>query len=263
MERYQVILAYDGTHFQGFQRQGSVRTVQAEVEAALRQIGWQGQTILSAGRTDSGVHASGQVIAFDMEWAHSVEELGRALNANLPMDVAAKAVMPAAPGFHPRFDARARCYHYRLYCQPGRDPLRDRYAWRVWPPLDGALLNQAAGLLPGTHDFAAFGTAPKPGGSTIRAVFAAAWHPLEADGWLFEVQANAFLYRMVRRLVWAQVLVAQGRINLQDLRAGIESAQPQIPGLAAPQGLSLVWVWYPPESQKPEDGLSDIMSASE
>ncbi|NTU75454.1 MAG: tRNA pseudouridine(38-40) synthase TruA [Anaerolineaceae bacterium] len=263
MERYQVILAYDGTHFQGYQRQGSVRTVQAEVETALRQLGWQGQTILCAGRTDTGVHASGQVIAFDLEWSHSTEELGRALNAHLPKDVAAKAVMQAAPGFHPRFDARARCYRYRLYCQPGRDPLRDRYAWRVWPAVDGEQLHRAAALITGTHDYAAFGTAMKPGGSTIRSIFAASWQFEAPDTWVFEIQANAFLYRMVRRLVWVQVIAAQGRISLEELQAGIENAQPQSPGLAASQGLTLVWVRYSPEGQKPEDGMSDTLSASE
>ena len=263
MERYQIILAYDGTHFQGYQRQGSIRTVQAEVETALRRLGWQGQSILSAGRTDTGVHASGQVIAFDLEWKHSTAELGRALNAYLPADVAAKAVMQAAPGFHPRFDARARCYHYRLYCQPQRDPLRDRYAWRVWPEVDGTLLNRAAELLQGTHDFAAFGSPPKPGGSTQRSVFSATWQPQPPDAWLFEVQANAFLYRMVRRMVWVQVLAAQGRISLAEVRDGVENTRPLTPGLADPQGLTLVWVYYPPAGQETGKGLSDTSPASE
>lgn len=261
MERYQVILAYDGTRFCGVQRQGSARTVQVEVEAALHRIGWQACSILIAGRTDSGVHASGQVIAFDLEWKHSIEELKRALNAYLPDDVAVKAVMRAVPGFHPRFDARVRCYHYRLYCQMDRDPLRDRYNWQVWPPVDGKLLNQAAEVIIGTHDYAAFGTPPKRGGSTIRTVFAAEWRPEGPDSWLFEIQANAFLYRMVRRLVWAQVMVGQGRVSLADLRMGVESAQTQMPGLAAPQGLTLMWVWYPPSEQEPEEG-SDTLSAS-
>ncbi|HZW05020.1 MAG TPA: tRNA pseudouridine synthase A, partial [Anaerolineaceae bacterium] len=122
MERYQVILAYDGTEFQGFQRQTGTRTVQSEIETALRRLGWQGRSILSAGRTDTGVHAAGQVIAFDLDWTHSPETLGRAMNAFLPSDVAVKAVRATAPDFHPRFDAVARCYHYRIYCQPARDP---------------------------------------------------------------------------------------------------------------------------------------------
>src|SRR5512140_376552 len=92
IERYKVTLAYDGTHFFGFQRQGETRTVQLEVEAALRRLNWQGRTILSSGRTDSGVHASGQVIAFDLQWLHGTIQLGRALNANLPEDVAVKGI---------------------------------------------------------------------------------------------------------------------------------------------------------------------------
>lgn len=243
MERYQIILAYDGTHFQGFQRQGRQRTVQAEVENALRHLGWQGRAILFAGRTDSGVHASGQVIACDLEWAHSPETLGRALNAHLPDDVAVKAVMLAAPGFHPRFDARARCYHYRLYCQPHRDPLRDRYAWRVWPAPQLDRLAMAAALLVGRHDFAAFGSPTRPGGSTVRHVLAAEWQA-QADEFYFEVWANAFLYRMVRRMTWVQVALAQGLIEPERLSAALHSQAALPAGLAAPQGLTLVKVLY-------------------
>ena len=143
MARYQIILAYDGTDFQGFQRLKGGRSVQGEVEAALRRLNWAGKAILSAGRTDAGVHASGQVIAFDLDWAHSPETLRQALNAYLPEDVAAQAVKLAAPGFHPRYDALARTYHYRIFhhlsvisCASG--------AWRVDHPLDGQLLNAAA-----------------------------------------------------------------------------------------------------------------------
>ena len=128
MARYQVVLAYDGGRYNGFQRQrsGIGRTVQGEVENSLRRIGWDGRTILSAGRTDSGVHAAGQVIAFDLEWKHTLDELQAALNAHLPADIAARSVQPAAGDFHPRYAARMRCYRYRIYCQPVRDPLGER-----------------------------------------------------------------------------------------------------------------------------------------
>src|SRR5262245_429008 len=108
MPRYRSRLEYDGTDFLGFQRQASGRTVQGEVEAALGRIGWTGRTIWGAGRTDAGVHASGQVIAFDMEWPHGEAALGRALNANLPEDVAARDVAACDASFHPRFSARGR-----------------------------------------------------------------------------------------------------------------------------------------------------------
>ena len=246
--RYKVILAYDGTHFFGFQRQGQVRTVQLEVEAALRRLNWQGRAILSSGRTDTGVHAAGQVIAFDLDWTHGPEALGRALNAHLPEDVAVKAVEVADAGFHPRFDATSRCYHYQIQFAPDRDPLRDRYVWRVWPPCEVESLQAAARQLHGAHDFAAFGTPPRPGGSTIRTVFQAEWQVLE-DGLLrFEVIANAFLYHMVRRMVFVQVLVGQKRLSLGVLQEALTTPQSSkmAPGLALPQGLFLKEVRYAP-----------------
>src|SRR3990172_6621761 len=133
MARYKLILAYDGAAFSGMQRQANGRSVQAVVEDSLRPLGWRDKSILVAGRTDAGVHARGQVIAFDMDWARSPESLLNALNAGLPKDVAGQRVNLAADDFHPRHDAKARRYEYRLFCQPQRDPLRERMAWRVWP----------------------------------------------------------------------------------------------------------------------------------
>lgn len=136
MARYQVTLKYDGTAFFGMQRQATTRTVQGEVEKSLKKIGWAGSSILAAGRTDAGVHASGQVIAFDFEWRHTSDDLRNALNATLPEDVAAGRVQTARDDFHPRYDALARTYRYQIFCQPVRDPLKERYAWRVWPQPD-------------------------------------------------------------------------------------------------------------------------------
>jgi len=244
MARYKVILAYDGTHFQGFQRQKSgVRTVQGEVEQALRGLGWEGKSILSAGRTDTGVHASGQVIAFDFVWNHSVQALTRAVNAHLPPDVAALDVRIAPEGFHPRFDAILRTYRYRIYCDETRNPLLDRYAWRLWPAVDLELLQSAATLLVGTHDFAAFGAPPQTGGSTLRTVYAASWKS-NAGELEFEVSANAFLYHMVRRIVFLQVLVGKNQLSLEDLSRAIRQTELLTPGLAPPNGLYLMEMRY-------------------
>lgn len=244
MERYKVTLAYDGTQFFGFQRQGQDRTVQLEIETALRKLNWQGMTIFSAGRTDSGVHAAGQVIAFDLDWNHGVQNLARALNANLPIDISVKAVEVAAPDFHPRFDAESRCYEYQVLFAVERDPLKGRFAWRTWPACDGNILQEAASLLHGTHDFSAFGTPPKPGGSTIRTVLEAGWHEVEENHWQFTVRANAFLYHMVRRMVYLQVQAGRQRVSLADLRMAVEAGASLIPGLAPPQGLVLKEVRY-------------------
>jgi tRNA pseudouridine38-40 synthase len=254
MARYQVILAYDGTDFHGSQRQGGRqkaasqalkdRTVQGIFEEALRKLGWQGRSILSAGRTDSGVHASGQVFAFDLDWRHTPQALQAALNAGLPSDVAVQAARVVRPDFHPRYDALARRYRYRIYCQPARDPLRDRQAWRVWPAVTLEALQAVARLFVGVHDFAAFGTPPHTGGSTLRTVTQADWQQSGVDLY-FEVSANAFLFHMVRRMVFIQVLVAQSRIEGRAVAKSLQQAPPEMfQGLAPPQGLTLEAVLY-------------------
>lgn len=243
MARYQVKIAYDGSEFSGFQRQGETRTVQLEIENSLRSLGWEGQTIFAAGRTDTGVHASGQIVAFDFEWKHSEDALLKAMNANLPRDVAVHAVKVADEGFHPRFEAISRCYHYRIYCQPTRDPMRDRYQWRVWPPVFIQDLQLTALELLGTHDFVAFGSPPKKGGNTIRTIFSADWTNTQEE-FLFQVTANSFLYHMVRKIVFLQVKIAQGIWTVDQFRDGIYNQADQLPGLAIPNGLELVQVQY-------------------
>jgi len=250
MARYQIILAYDGTDFLGSQRQAGARTVQRDLEKALCKIGWQGRSILLAGRTDTGTHASGQVASFDLDWGHGLDDLRRALNANLPNDMAVRSVNLASADFHPRFDATCRCYRYHLFCQDVRDPLRERYAWRVWPSV--ADLMPLAAIWPGTHNFAAFGSPTTPTGSTVRRVMSAEWHHHD-DEWIFDVSAEAFLYRMVRRLVYVQVAVGQGRLSADDLLRALKG-KPDVPssserqtlmaGLAPASGLTLVEVRY-------------------
>ena len=251
MARYKVILAYDGTAFFGSQRQAEARTVQLVLETGLRKLGWQDPSILLAGRTDAGVHASGQVAAFDLEWNHPPDVLLRALNAVLPKDVAVRSVNECADDFHPRFGALNRSYRYEIFCDPTRDPLRERYAWRVWPAPDFDLLQAAASELVGTYDFASFGTATSPNGSTIRDVQQAHWQQL-GERLTFAVTANAFLYRMARRMVFVQVAVGQGKLEAGSISRVLQAAQsqPMFQGLAPSQGLSLVEVSYPSEAAR-------------
>ena len=244
MERYQIILAYDGTEFFGSQRQAkSRRTVQGELEEALRKTGWAESSVLMAGRTDAGVHASGQVAAFDFDWKHSLDALRNALNANLPADMAISQVQIAPAKFHPRFDATARLYRYRLFHQRDRDPLRERYAWRVFPEVEGEILNSLAAMLPGKHNFAAFGSPPRTGGSTERHLMRASWKKQE-DEWIFEVQANAFLYHMVRRLVLTQVVIAQNKVPAEKFARALAEQAEVTSGIAPSNGLSLVEISY-------------------
>ena len=248
MALYQAVLAYDGTDFLGFQRQSRGRTVQGEVEKALRRLGWAEKSILAAGRTDSGVHARGQVIAFGLNWRHDEASLMRALNSLLPPDVVVRGLRLAPDGFHPRYDALARRYVYYLFFAPVRNPFAERFAWRVWPAADEKLLAQAAALLPGRRDFSAFGTPPLPNGTTIRTVRLARWRRIAPKVWAFEVAADAFLYRMVRRMVGLQVLIGQGRRSFEELKRALESppANP-LAALAPPNGLFLESVCYTSE----------------
>jgi tRNA pseudouridine38-40 synthase len=251
MARYQLTLAYDGTDFFGSQRQVQRRTVQGELEEALCKLGWTGRSVLMSGRTDTGVHATGQVASFDLDWSHTDEELVRALNASLPADMAVHQATMVHAKFHPRFDAIFRRYRYKMYCQPLRHPIRDRYAWRVWPQVSGDALANNAQLFLGSHDFSAFGSPTTPRGGTVRTVTKAEWTQTREDEWHFEVQADAFLYRMVRRLVFVQVAVAQGKISA-DVIARSLAKQPSAgtggekspAGLAPARGLTLVEVAY-------------------
>jgi tRNA pseudouridine38-40 synthase len=252
MARYQLILAYDGTDFSGFQRQGKTRTVQQVVEKALSELGWQEETILFAGRTDSGVHADGQVISFSLDWQHDNADLVNALNAQLPVDAAVRDITQVKADFHPRYDATSRRYVYCIYQLPNRNPLLDRYSWRVWPPLDAELLADAARTFIGRNDFSAFGRPMKPGSTTIREIVESQWVKTPG-GWEYHVTANAFLYHMVRRLVFVQVEAARGNISLEDLAGGLQTGSKLKPGLAPANGLRLDEVSFGKKSQ----GLDD------
>ena len=245
MVTYKSIIAYDGTDFQGFQRQAEgLRTVQGVIENALRDLGWQERSITAAGRTDAGVHARGQVIAFALDWRHEINSLSRALNANLPDDVAVRQTEVAPQGFHPRFSAKVRRYSYTVICAPMRDPLRERYAWRIWPEPKLDAMETAATMLVGRYDFAAFGQAPSSDGHTIREVFRAHWSR-KRDVIAFEIEANAFLHHMVRRLVGALTEIGSGRVDADEIRALIDDPQLRWQGkIAAAQGLCLETVIY-------------------
>ena len=244
MARYQVILAYDGFGFTGSQRQANSRTVQGELERALHNLGWSDRSVLMAGRTDTGVHATGQVAAFDFEWTHSADKLLRALNADLPSDLVIRSLRPAPADFHPRFDATSREYRYRVFFEPIRDPLRDKFLWRTWPPVDEDALKRNASIFIGKHDFAAIGSRTTPKGTTVRTVTKAEWKKMPDGEWQFKVRADAFLYRMVRRLVFVQVSVAQGKCSVEKVQHALSKQGVLLAGLAPAHGLTLVEVTY-------------------
>jgi tRNA pseudouridine38-40 synthase len=244
LARFRALIEYDGTAYYGFQRQrADQHTIQGALEQALNQVAHQPVSVTGAGRTDSGVHATGQVISFALEWQHKVADLQRALNANLPADIAILQLDETTETFHPRFDAQRRAYMYYIYNAPMRSPLRRQWSWHVRHPLDVEKMNRAAQCLLGVHDFATFGQPPQ-GESTVREVFAAYWQ--RDDEFLrFFVEANAFLYRMVRSLVGSLQMVGNGRCSLDEFEAAFKACDRNRSGAAAPAcGLYLVSVTY-------------------
>lgn len=206
--RYRANIEYDGTAYEGFQRQKGRPSIQETVELAVSSLAGKDVRLIAAGRTDSGVHAEGQVIVFDLEWRHDPKDLLRALNSNLPADISVFRLTETERDFHPRFQAKSRIYEYHIYNRPIRSPLRRFHAWHVARSLEVNVMKQAAASIIGTHDFATFGQPPQ-GVNTVRQVFAADWTRQE-DLLVFSIEANAFLYRMVRSLVGSMKMVGEG-----------------------------------------------------
>lgn len=242
--RIKAVIAYDGTEYHGFQRQSPDRepSIQGTLEGALSKIGQTG-AVLGAGRTDAGVHASGQVIAFEVNWRHGLEDLQRALNATLPADIAVLDLEQTADAFHPRYAAVSRVYRYRIENARVRNPLTVRYALHVPQPLDVAAMQRALAGSIGDHDFAAFGQ-PTVGESTTRSMYRA---DVVADGSAIalELQANGFLYRMVRRIVGTLIPIGRGEQPPEEFDRILKSIDPNQAGPAvAPNGLCLSAVNY-------------------
>ena len=234
--RYSAKVEYDGTDFAGFQVNPGKRTVQGVLEAALARLGDEGtQRVDGAGRTDAGVHASGQVIAFTYAGRLTATDLGRALDALLPADVAVRDVRRAPDGFNPRYAARYREYRYTVWNGP-RSPLHERTALWLRAPLDTAAMARAGSVFIGRHDFRAFGVADR---TTVRTVMAVR---VRREGRLvtIDVRADAFLRGMVRRMVAVLIEVGLGKMEETAIRAALAGRGPAFDGAAAPaRGLCL------------------------
>lgn len=239
--RLLAILEYDGTDFEGFQIQKHGRTVQGELERALRRITGEKIRVIGGGRTDAGVHAAGQGAHFDTAWQRSLAELQRALNAVLPGDIAVRSLVEVGKDFSARYSAKSRAYRYTILNQAIRSPLACRYALLVPEPLDADAMDAAARCLLGKHDFGAFGSPPR-GENTVREMYRA---EVKREGtWVrIDLEANAFLYRMVRRIVGTLLGVGKGVLSVAEFRE-VLAKQRRAGQAVPPQGLCLVAVRY-------------------
>jgi len=259
-------IEYDGTGYHGFQRQSEKQglTVQGTLEAAIARISGEMSVVHGAGRTDAGVHASGQVIHFNTP-AHLMPQVWiRALNAVLPDSVAVRWICEVPDGFHARFSAVSRSYRYTIWNDRAPKPLLARYSYHCPQALAVELMDEACALLLGRKDFGAFGRSPdatnplKAGPhSCVRTMLKASCQ--RQDALIFcDFTADAFLKGMVRRMVGTLLLVGQKRLSLDEFAAIVQRAEKTHPGSAAPShGLCLVGVTYP-------DGFlqSDLMQSA-
>lgn len=241
--RIKAVIAYDGTGYGGFQIQSNAPTIQAEIEQVLVRLTRVPTRILAAGRTDAGAHAEGQVIAFDTDWQHPVSDLQRGMNALLPEQIAVLELEETEPGFHPRFDALSRIYRYTIYRAAVRHPMFVRYSLHVNQTLDVEAMELAAQSLVGRHDFLAFGSPPQ-GHNSVRRVERASWS--SEDPWLtFEIEADAYLTRMVRMLVGTMLRVGSGSLSPLEFREILETRNRDKAGPAvSAEGLCLKSVQY-------------------
>jgi tRNA pseudouridine38-40 synthase len=235
-QRFRATVEYDGTEFAGFQVQPGIRTVQGELEAALARLsGGIRQPVDGAGRTDAGVHATGQVIAFTYTGRLSAEALSEALNGMLPPDLAVREVRPVPARFHPRYAARYREYRYTVWNGP-RSPLRERTALRVRNRLDTDAMARAALAFEGRRDFSAFGGADPQPIRTVQRVRVRR----TGDVVTIDVRADAFLRGMVRRMVAALLAVGRGQVDERAIGAALGEPGPAFDGAAVPaKGLCL------------------------
>jgi tRNA pseudouridine38-40 synthase len=244
MRKVKLVVQYDGTDYAGFQIQPNVPTVQEELERALAKVLQHPVHVVAAGRTDAGVHAIGQVVAIETDNPIPASQLVKATNEVLPTAIGVVEAQDVSPGFHPRYDAVAKLYLYRILNRPIGSPFLCRYAWHVPGKLDEEAMNAGAACLLGTHDFSAFEAAGSSTRNKVRCL-----QRLDCDrvGDIVEIRALAdgFLYMMVRNIVGTLVEVGQGRLPPAAMERILQSRDRSQAGpTAPPHGLCLVRVDY-------------------
>lgn len=246
MHRIRMTLHYDGAGFQGWQVQPGVRTVQGDLEAALSRLTNRAASASAAGRTDSGVHATGQVVSTEVPLKWDAAKLEKALNAVLPFDMWIADAREVERDFHARFGAIARGYVYRIgTADVSGSPFVRRGCWPIRVPLPLVTLNAAASAIVGHHSFKAFAKVGQPHRGDQCIVHRSQWTPWREYGFEYQVVANRFLHHMVRYLVGTMVDVARGRRPLTDIDAmlrGMNRVETSPP--APSEGLYLARVFY-------------------
>lgn len=245
MRYLKLTLAYDGSHYHGFQRQKNAVGIQQIVEKALSKLFGEEIKIAASGRTDTGVHARGQVISFATNGTVPTERIVPAMASFLPEDIVVWKAENVDENFNARYSASAKRYQYRIVVAEVPSPFERKYAWQVNKHLDAEAMQAAADLILGEHDFSAFrslGSAPV---KTVKNIYKAEWTKIGEQELRFTIEGDGFLYHMVRNLVGAMVRVGNSKITLDRFKEIFASGDRKQAGMAAPpQGLYLEEVFY-------------------
>ena len=260
MTTYKLLIEYDGTNLHGWQVQPDLESVQASIEGALEVVLGMRPNVIGSGRTDAGVHARGQVAHFCLESAVDARKLQASLNGLLPRSIRVLAASEADDGFHARYDAVLRTYHYYISTQSRA--LDAHMRWEVRPAPDFSMMNDAAAILLGQHDFSAFCRAKSETKNRVCRLAVAQWIPEAREGdWLFDIRGDRFLHGMVRTAVGTLLDVGRARISSDDLAEVLKSRDRRRAGQAAPaRGLVLEHVAY---SESDSDSDSDSGSGTD
>ncbi len=242
---FKLIIEYDGSDYHGWQRQARDRSIQQEIETALRTMTGRSVTLFGSGRTDAGVHALGQAANFHCMTRMTPDALQKGLNSLLPLDIVIRECAPVPSSFHARYAAKSKRYRYAILNSPLRPAVGRAYVWWIRAPLDLASMREALPYLIGVHDFRSFEGTGSPRQHTVRHVTQA---ELETGGdgrILFHIEANGFLRFMVRNIVGTLVMIGQGKMAPQAIEEILSSRDRRRAGATAPaQGLCLMQVNY-------------------
>lgn len=237
-----LLLEYDGTNYHGWQRQDNALSIQEILENAIKQLTQEKAKTIAAGRTDTGVHARGQVVNFKLKKYLPLHKIQLGLNTNLPSDIVVKKVEEVPKDFHARFDAKKRIYQYFISLE--RTAIYRNYSWQFFKKLNIEILKRQADLLLGEHDFGAFAKNEVSGENKICRIYKSQWK-LENGFLVYRVIANRFLHGMVRTLVGTMTDVARGRFKFEQFDQVLKSRDRTTAGVAAPpHGLFLEEVKY-------------------
>ena len=237
-------IAYDGTHFKGWQRQANGKTIQGEIEKAIEKVFGKHHVLYGASRTDSGVHAKAQVANFKINSSIPTSKIPTALNACLSEDIAIIKAEEAGADFHSRFDAKIKHYRYFILNSRNRDPFNEKYSWRVPYKLNVPLVRKEAKVLIGKHDFKSFQATDKIERSSVRKISRLSIKK-EKNQLIVDIEADGFLYNMVRNIVGTLVDIGRGYLPEGSMKKILKAKDRTKAGPTAPaKGLFLVEAKY-------------------